>query len=205
MTRTLITVPMKAVGGAKTRLSDHLSDVQRDRLVRLLYRRTLDFLQPFGRTGSTDLAVVTASAEAAALAAAHGFAVIDEPENAGLSGAAERAAAWAVAAGYDRLCILPADLAAPLAGDLEQVLASRADMVLCPSTDRGTNALLLSPPDAIRFRYGPLSALRHLDEAAARGLHAMVMPLESLSFDIDTAPCLTRAMAQVPALAELRA
>ncbi|MEL6233579.1 MAG: 2-phospho-L-lactate guanylyltransferase [Pseudomonadota bacterium] len=205
MTRTLITVPMKALGGSKTRLSGHISDMQRDRLVRLLYRRTLAFLQPVARAGRADLAVVTASPEAAALAAAHGFAVIDEPQSAGLCGAAQRAAAWAVAADYDRLCILPADLAAPLEGDLDRLLSCKADMVLCPSTDRGTNALLLSPPDAIRFRYGPHSTLRHLEEAKARGLDAVVLPLDSLSFDIDTATCLTRAMAEVPAFAELRA
>lgn len=196
---------MKAPSGSKSRLSGLLGAAERGRLVRLLYRRTLRFLQPFADAAEVDLAVVTASADAAALAAAHGFAVIDEPLNAGLSGAAAHAADWAVARGYDRLCLIPADLAAPLESDLRALLACRAAMALCPSTDRGTNALLVSPPDAVRFCYGPDSARRHLETARAHGLQPAVMPLESLRFDIDTAACLTRAMADIPAFAELSA
>ena len=198
--RTLITVPMKNPRASKTRLRGALSDPARDRLVRLLYRRTLEFLGPVAGNHGAALAVVTGDTVAADMARTAGFAVIEEPRDTDLSGALTAAGHWAVDRGYDRLCIIPADLAAPLATDMDRLLSSEAAVTVCPSVDRGTNALLLSPPDAIRFRYGPASALRHLEEAQAKGLTAVLLPLDSLSFDIDTSACLTRAMDVVPEL-----
>ncbi|MEM7270263.1 MAG: 2-phospho-L-lactate guanylyltransferase [Pseudomonadota bacterium] len=203
MTKTLITVPMKDPRAAKTRLGDTLDDGGRRRLARLLYRRTLDFLRPIGRESGAELAVVTGSAEAAQLARGAGFEVIEEDVETTLSEAAGRAAEWASARGFERLCIIPADLAAPDPADVLRLLSHEADVAICPSVDRGTNALLVAPPDAISFRYGPNSATLHLAEAEANGLSAAMMPLESLSFDIDTSACLNRARSEAPELFEL--
>jgi 2-phospho-L-lactate guanylyltransferase len=202
MSKTLIVVPMKDPAGAKTRLSDQLSSRQRSALARLLFKRTLTLLRDVAQPSGHDLAVVTASAETAAMARTHGFAVIADPAGGDLCGAVDQAANWAEQNGYDRLCIIPADLAAPDAKELQRLLDSAAPVVVCPSTDRGTNALLVAPPRAIPFRYGPASALRHMAEARARGLDAVLMPLPSLSFDIDTSACLTRALRADPALSD---
>jgi 2-phospho-L-lactate guanylyltransferase len=199
--KTVITVPMKDPQASKTRLSDTLDDNARARLTRLLYRRTLDFLKPIARQTEATLTVVTNSSDATRIAQEADVAVIDEPRNATLSDALAGAAEWAEQQGYDRLCIIPADLAAPEAAEVITFLQSRADVAVCPSADRGTNALLVSPPTAIPFRYGPLSAIRHLEEARSRGLSHAVMPLESLSFDIDQTTCLTRALRDDPELA----
>ncbi|MEM7059059.1 MAG: 2-phospho-L-lactate guanylyltransferase [Pseudomonadota bacterium] len=205
MKDTLITVPMKDPRAAKTRLGNTLGAAGRQRLARLLYRRTLDFLGPIGRDTGADLAVVTGSAEAAELARKAGFHVIQEVVETNLSAAANCAAAWAEAEGYRRLCLIPADLAAPDPSDVKHLLTHQADVAICPSVDRGTNALLVSLPTAIRFRYGPQSAVRHLEEAQANGLIAAMIPLESLSFDIDTSACLDRARRNVPDLSDLAA
>ena len=71
----------------------------------------------------------------------------------------------------------------------------------CPSADLGTNALVVSPPDAIPFRYGSRSSLSHLHEANEKGIRARVMKLDSFTFDIDTNKCLARAMRVVPEIA----
>ncbi|MEX0287210.1 MAG: 2-phospho-L-lactate guanylyltransferase [Paracoccaceae bacterium] len=201
MTRTLITVPMKDPSTSKTRLSGALDDTARIRLARLLFQRTLEFLTPVGDQAGADLAVVTGSDTVTALACQAGFSVIAEPDHTTLTGAVTHAAEWARAQGYDRICIIPADLAAPLQRDVLIFLSSDADVTICPSTDRGTNALLVSPATAIPFRFGPRSALLHRAEAEALGLDVRLMPLDSLSFDIDTTACLTRAATQVPDLA----
>lgn len=189
MSRTLITVPMKAPSRSKTRLAGRLSQPERARLARHLLRRSLKLLC---QIECADLSVVTASPDAALLARNAGARVIPDPDQ-GLNAALKAAADWAMAQGYERLCILPADLAAPEPDDIRTLLHSDAQVTLCPATDRGTNALLLSPPDAIPFCYGPGSADHHLHEAQRRGLRARALPLRSLAHDIDTTEGLDRA------------
>ncbi|MEM6941239.1 MAG: 2-phospho-L-lactate guanylyltransferase [Pseudomonadota bacterium] len=202
MPRTLITVPIKEAAAAKTRLAGDLTPAARVRLVDLLFRRTLDVVQPL--TGAAvDLAVITGCPRAASVAEARGLRVIAEPPGAGLNGAVCEGARRAEAEGYDRLCVIPADLAAPDPADLLRLLASRAAVTVVPSTDLGTNALLIAPPGAITFHYGPQSAQKHLRAAEARGLTTCLMPLDSLSFDIDTSACLARAIQTAPEIAEI--
>ncbi len=58
---------------------------------------------------------------------------------------------------------------------------------ICPDEEEnGTNALLLAPPGDFTFRYGPGSFRAHLDEAAARGRQAHIVPAPGLRFDLDT-------------------
>ncbi|MCV6594072.1 MAG: 2-phospho-L-lactate guanylyltransferase [Silicimonas sp.] len=197
---TLITIPMKDPDASKTRLATTLSDPARARLATLLYQRSLEFLAPLAAEVDATLSVVTGSPTSAALARAHGAEVIDEPAGTDLSGAVTTAAQWAAASGFSRLCIIPADLVAPQADDMRRFLQSTAPVTLCPSIDMGTNALMVAPPDAIPFHYGKNSARLHRDAAAARGLTARLMPLDSLRFDLDTADCLTRARDHLPEL-----
>lgn len=56
---------------------------------------------------------------------------------------------------------------------------------LVPSPDGGTNALVLIPPGAIPFRFGPNSAARHRAAATAAGVRVESIPLPSLAADID--------------------
>jgi 2-phospho-L-lactate guanylyltransferase (CobY/MobA/RfbA family) len=49
----------------------------------------------------------------------------------------------------------------------------------------GTNALLLSPPDVLRLRFGHDSFAYHLNEARAKGLQPKSVLNERLALDID--------------------
>ena len=201
--KTLLVVPMKDPAEAKTRLAGSLSGAQRAALARLLFGRTLGLLEGLRTQGAFELAVVTGSTEIAAEAACvESVAVIDEGPCAGLSGAVGASAAWATARGFSRLCVVPADIVAPLAADLLRFLSSPAEVTICPAADQGTNALLVSPPEAMEFCYGPKSALRHYNAASDRGLDPVMMPLESLSFDVDTSECLAKALAVSPELGQ---
>ncbi|MEM9350552.1 MAG: 2-phospho-L-lactate guanylyltransferase [Pseudomonadota bacterium] len=203
MRKTLIVVPVKDPAASKTRLAGVLGASARRRLVRHLYRRTLDVLGPVAEAAEADLAVVTSSVEARRCAEERGVRVLDETGCVGLNHALSRTAEIAAADGYKRLCIIPADLAAPAPEEISRLLESDADVTVCPSTDQGTNALLLSPPDAIQFRYGARSSVRHLEEARLLGLSTRLMQLESLSFDIDTSTCLSLAIEAEPELARV--
>jgi len=187
---TLIVVPMKDMSRSKTRLQGQLTPDQRARLARLMLCKTLELLR---QLEGVDSAVVTGSAGVAAIALKHGIRVIVEPVISNLCIALEHAARYAQAKGYRRVCILPADLASPAPGDLKRLLASHVSVTVCPAADYGTNALLVTPPCAVRFRYGPQSAYRHMDAAARVGLHAVWMPFESFSLDVDTSACLEEA------------
>ncbi|MEM7519615.1 MAG: 2-phospho-L-lactate guanylyltransferase [Pseudomonadota bacterium] len=204
----LVVVPMKDPFASKSRLSDTMSVPQRAALARLLFRQTLRVLaQAKEAWDHFDIAVVTASDAAAEIAAAVGVPVLTEGAPSSLSKAADRAAAWAAADGYKALAILPGDLAAPEPGDICRFLRhgmKTGQPVLCPSTDNGTNAILVAPPGAIAFQYGPNSAIHHQRALEAAGFAPILMPLESLRFDIDTSACLDSAAAQDPALRAIK-
>ena len=59
MTKTLIVVPMKDLSASKTRLAGTLSNSARNKLVRLLYQKTLNFLIPIAAMEKVEIAVVT--------------------------------------------------------------------------------------------------------------------------------------------------
>ena len=188
----LVVVPMKDPACAKTRLSDALSAFDRQSLAWHLYRGTLDVLRSVQRHTHIDLAVVTGNRDISNHGAEAGIAVISEGPEASLTGAVQSAAAWASAQGYARLCVLPADLAAPKASDIVRLLECDARAVVVPATDMGTNGLLVSPPMAMPFCYGPRSAIKHMQCAEEIGLDPILLPLESLRIDIDTSDCLER-------------
>ncbi|MEM9550938.1 MAG: 2-phospho-L-lactate guanylyltransferase [Pseudomonadota bacterium] len=203
MTGCLVVVPMKDPALSKTRLGPDLDPAARASLARLLLSRTLDLLTDLKAATAFDLAVVTASREVTGLAARKGVAVIRETERPGLNGALATAARHAETHGFRSFCALPADLAAPDPADILRLLSFAGEKdtaFVCPSVDRGTNALLVTPPNAMAFRFGAGSARRHLEEAEAQGLTARLLPLESLKYDIDTAAHLARAARRLPEL-----
>ena len=56
MTRTLIVVPMKDLFASKTRLAGTLSNSARNKLVHLLYEKTLNFLIPIAVMEKVEIA-----------------------------------------------------------------------------------------------------------------------------------------------------
>ena len=166
-----------------------------------MFRRTLRLLSPIAADMGAELATVTPSDCIRAEAADAGVATIQDSEDGTLNAAAHKALKWAHGAGFTRICLIPADLAVPDAGDIETVLAAKADVVICPSGDNGTNALALPTDVAFAFQYGPRSCARHSAAARALNLSVQVLPLTSLSFDIDTCDDLSRALRVVPDLA----
>ena len=108
----------------------------------------------------------------------------------GLNPALEEGRLWATENGASALLVLPADLPLIEAEDVMEVLAgaSGSPVVVAPDGARsGTNALLLRPPDALPFLFGPESFEAHLGAARDRGAEARVCENGHLSFDLDTA------------------
>jgi 2-phospho-L-lactate guanylyltransferase len=121
----------------------------------------------------------------------------------GLNEGLQAARDVAVGEGATAILILPADLPAVTSQALERVRdaadaaiaagSGRPVVVLVPAdARRGTNGLLLSPPDVIEPCFGPSSLEQHLRAAAAADATVQVVVDSALAFDLDTPEDLAR-------------
>lgn len=196
--RLVAIVPIRALEGAKSRLGGVLDAEERQDLVKLLLERTL---------AAADLvpeieAVLVVSPDPAilALAARHGAQVLEQ-RSAGLNEGLTEAVTAALALGATAVLILAGDLPSVSDTSIGEIVATaaaaipkaRAIVVVVPDRHGGgTNALLLSPPDAIRFAFGSESRAAH--QAAARAAGALSLELDGpLSLDLDLPEDLTLA------------
>jgi 2-phospho-L-lactate guanylyltransferase len=115
--------------------------------------------------------------------------VLPDPDEGGHSGAALAGVVHAQEAGADCVVLLPGDC--PLLGprELERLLTGLPERYVAIVPDRhgtGTNALALTPPDAIRPAFGEGSCARHVAAAREAGIPFGVEELPSLGLDLDT-------------------
>lgn len=187
-------VPLKSLGEAKQRLAGTLTPGERRRLSAWMFARVADACVQAAHVRR--VLVVAGDRDAAALAERVGLDVLMEPAP-GLARAL--AAADDALAGEDATLVLVADLPLVGADDVDAVCASadRAQVVVAPTHDGGTGALLRRPAGVIATAFGPGSAARHLASAHAAGLHAVRIDRLGLASDVDT-PAQLRATACWP-------
>ena len=150
--------------------------------------------------GLDAIAVVTSDHTAESAARAHRVLVLPDTANAGQSAAALIGIAHAVAEGYDRVLLVPGDTPLVRPADLAGLLGADPGVVIV--ADRhgtGTNALLLSPPDAIDPSFGEGSFARHLAAAEQAGVPYRVEESRTLALDVDTPEDLIELVAELDA------
>lgn len=181
-------VAIKPFGDAKERLATGLNPAQRRQIAEAMAR---DVIAAVSQCKQLDKIVIVSS-EPAIVEIAGGVAdaVLEDPVT-GHNDAAKIAAAWAVAQGCKRIVMLPGDcpLLDPEEID-ELVMRSRDDRLeLAVIPDRmgtGTNALVISPPDAVDSSFGPDSRQRHIALGLSHGLRTAAIDVKSLALDLDT-------------------
>ena len=183
--RTVAILPVKRFARAKQRLRDALDDGPRTRLAEAMACDVLDVLCAF--EGFARVIVVTAEPVVAEHAVACGAHVVDDPDEAGQSAAV----ALGVLAGREidaqRALLVPGDTPGLAAIDLEALLSRREPVVIVPDRHgTGTNALLLTPPNAIAPAFGPGSRARHEAAADAAEVDRAALRLPALTLDVDT-------------------
>ena len=105
-----------------------------------------------------------------------------------LNAALTQAARYAVARGATKVLILPTDMPNLTAEDVQAMASPRGrgpQIIIAPSRDGGTNALMLQPGQAIPFAFGRDSFRRHRRLAMEAGIPVRVVESDSLLFDVD--------------------
>jgi 2-phospho-L-lactate guanylyltransferase len=197
--RTIAIVPVRALEGAKSRLGDVLDAEERRDLVVGLLLRTLDAVR--GARAIDGVIVVSGDEEVLDLARGRSATALRQLGG-GLNAALEQARTVAIELGASRVVVVPGDLPLVGAGALDDLLSPvdaspmtgdgpgtpRAGRLVVLVTDRhrrGTNALVLRPPDVIPFAFGGDSRLAHA--ALARDAGARYLELGGpLDLDLDT-------------------
>ncbi|RIK50826.1 MAG: 2-phospho-L-lactate guanylyltransferase [Chloroflexi bacterium] len=180
-----LVVPVKPLDEGKSRLAAALSLEERAALSRRWLLGELRTAQ--ASSCFAGLAVISRDETVLALAAAQGAVPIRETGEM-LNAALEQARHEECVAGADALLVLPSDLPLLTVGDLHALVelgAAGAGVVIAPSHDGGTNALLLRPPHAIPYAFGEGSYARHVALAAAAGLPCHTYRSDTLAWDVD--------------------
>jgi 2-phospho-L-lactate/phosphoenolpyruvate guanylyltransferase len=181
--RTLAVLPVKSFRRAKQRLGSAVAD--RPALAAAMVGDVLAALRAVPELDG--IVVVTAEPFAVEAAEVVGATVVTDREEAGQSAAAALGQRAALAAGAERVLLVPGDCPALDPAEVASLLAHAAGVVIVPDRHgRGTNALLLSPPLVIVPGFGPGSFERHVARARAAGEEAAVADVPSLALDVDT-------------------
>lgn len=181
-----LVVPVKPLEESKSRLAAVLSRAERAALSRAWLLGVLDTAHASGCFAGR--AVISRDPAVWALAEDRGVLSLQESGD-DLNTALEQARAALGIVGADALLVLPSDLPLITVKDLQALCglaASGECVVVAPSHDGGTNALLLRPPQAIPFAFGEDSYARHCALAADAGLPCHPYRSETLAWDVDS-------------------
>ena len=179
-------VPVKRFDRAKSRLASILAPGARRDLSVAMLADVLDALR--GTTALKGVVVVTADAEAAAMARARGFEAIGDPEEAGVNAAVSTGLAY-VQSRRGAALVTPADIPFVTTVELGEAIDAldTTTVVIAPAArDGGTNLLALAPADLIAPSLGRDSAAHHAANARARGVEPAFLTLAGATRDIDT-------------------
>jgi 2-phospho-L-lactate guanylyltransferase len=178
-------VPVKSLRHAKSRLAGLLTEPERHALVLTMLD---DVLAALAQARGVDrVGVISAEPAVLGRVAARGAeALLDTAPD--LNAALAQAAGHYAALGATAALVLPTDVPLAAPSEIERLIAAQTrapGVALAPARDGGTNALLLRPPLALPFLFGPNSLARHLEAARERGVAAQVVHARGLALDVD--------------------
>jgi 2-phospho-L-lactate guanylyltransferase len=132
---------------------------------------------------------VTADPGAQDLGARHGFGWLTDGAADGHTGAVAAAARHLAKTGAVGMLTVPGDIPLVTTAEIAQLLDAHRpgpSFTIAPSHDElGSNAIVVSPPDAVPLRFGDNSFFPPLAAAEARGICPTVLHLPGIALDID--------------------
>lgn len=186
MSYLVAVVPVKDLRGTKSRLAPVLDPCARAGLTLYMMRRVVRSLM---EAEVDEVCVVSPDRIVLEEARELGATALQQ-QSRGLNPALEEGRGLALEKGASSLLVVPADLPLIEEGDLRAFLEGAGGSSVAVAPDGagvGTNALLLSPPDAAPFLFGAGSFEKHVEAARERGLEVEVFEVPRLAFDLDTA------------------
>jgi 2-phospho-L-lactate/phosphoenolpyruvate guanylyltransferase len=182
-------LPVKEMEGAKQRLSPLLAPHQRLALMRVMVGEVLDALA--ATRGLVGIVVVTRDPWATGEARRLGARVVTDGARDGHTGAVTAAVRLLAREGAAGMMAVPGDIPAATAEEFGAVLAAhdgadaRGFTIAAAHDDKGSNAVLCTPPDAVPLCFGDDSFFPHLDAARRQGIEPRVLRLPGIGMDID--------------------
>ena len=177
---------MKEFIGAKQRLASLLTPEQRQALAAAMLE---DVLAALADAPIAGIMVNTLDPLAGELARRYGARVVTEGARDGHTGAV---AAMARLLGKERregMLALPGDIPRVTSAEVAAIIEARRpapSITIVPAHDeRGSNAVLCSPPLVMPLRFGDDSFLPHLAAARALGIEPTIVKLPGIGLDID--------------------
>jgi 2-phospho-L-lactate/phosphoenolpyruvate guanylyltransferase len=189
--RTAAVLPVKRFARAKQRLGESIAAPLRLELARAMVADVLQALSDAQRLEQTFL--VTGEELMREAARSHRATIVQDSCEEGQSAAAQLGIERALAQGFERVLCVPGDCPALDPSELDALLrdgrehaGTRLVVAVPDRHGTGTNALLLSPPDAIAPAFGPGSFERHRKLALSVGASWRREQVPTLLLDIDT-------------------
>jgi 2-phospho-L-lactate guanylyltransferase len=178
-------VPVKEFAGAKQRLARLLTTEQRQALAAAMLEDVLAALvaAPLG-----GIMVNTVDPLATNLARRYGARVVTDGARDGHTGAVTAMARMLAAEGYDMLTVpgdIPRVTAVEIAAVIEAARPAPSVTIVPAHDERGSNAVLCSPPLIMPLRFGDDSFLPHLASARTLGIEPTIIKLPGIALDID--------------------
>jgi 2-phospho-L-lactate/phosphoenolpyruvate guanylyltransferase len=182
---TIAILPVKSFDAAKQRLAGALAAGARGALAQAMFSDVLASLRHVPALNA--VAVVTADRAAESAALGEGVHVLRDTERAGQSPAALIGIRYALDQGFERVLLVPGDTPLIDPDEVAALLERAPAVAIVPDRHlTGTNALLLSPPDALEPSFGPDSLARHTSAAKAAGVGYSIERVPTLELDVDT-------------------
>jgi 2-phospho-L-lactate guanylyltransferase len=179
-------VPVKEFVGAKQRLASLLTPEQRQALAAAMLEDVLAALVDAPLAG---VVVNTVDPLATELARRYGARVVTDGARDGHSGAVAAMARLLGEEGRAGMLTVPGDIPRVTAAEIATIIAARRpapSITIVPAHDeRGSNAVLCSPPMVMPLRFGDDSFLPHLAAARAQGIEPTIAKLPGIGLDID--------------------
>jgi len=178
-------VPVKEFAGAKQRLARLLTTEQRQALAAAMLEDVLAALvaAPLG-----GIMVNTVDPLATNLARRYGARVVTNGARDGHTGAVTAMARMLAAEGYDMLTVpgdIPRVTAVEIAAVIEAARPAPSVTIVPAHDERGSNAVLCSPPLIMPLRFGDDSFLPHLASARTLGIEPTIIKVPGIALDID--------------------
>jgi 2-phospho-L-lactate guanylyltransferase len=180
-------IPSKGFQTAKQRLSGAYSPRFRSNLARLMLEDVLDAVER--AEGLAGIVIVTNDPETIDLVRRRGLDTFAD-SMIGQTNAVREAANALTRFGRSGMLSLPGDIPGVTPDEISTLVASHpagSALTIVPSHDRrGSNAVILTPPEAMPLTYGNDSFLPHLEMARRLGLPTAVRSAPGIELDIDS-------------------